>query len=91
MSGPDHDEIAEELGSNVSASEDSFPPKSTPSPFPAAMKKSIKRNKKAENSVAKMLQKVTEYQFAIEQKLLELKEKRFKLEEKQMKRKAQLR
>lgn len=87
-SGPDR---AEELRSNVSASEESSVPKSTPSPSPAAMKRSRKRKEKAENSVAEMLHKVTEYQFATEQKLLELEEKRFKLEEKQMEREAQLR
>lgn len=96
VSGPDHDEITEELASNisasnVSASEESSVPKSTPSPSPAAMKRSRKRKEKAENSVAEMLQKVTEYQFATDQKLLELEEKRFKLEEKQMEREAQLR
>jgi hypothetical protein len=91
VSGPDCDEIAAELGSNVSASEESSVPKSTPSPSPAAMKRSRKRKEKADNSVAEMLQKVTEYQCATEQKLLELEEKRFKLEEKQMEREAQLR
>ena len=91
LSGPDHHEIAEEMESSVSASEGSSVPKSTPSPSPAATKRSRKRKEKAENSVAEMLQKVTEYQFATEQKLLELEEKRFKLEEKQMEREVQLR
>ena len=63
----------------------------TPSPSPTVVKGSRKRKDKAENTVAEMLQKVVECQSATEQKLMELEEKRFKLEEKQMEREIQLR
>ena len=86
---PEHeitDEIAEEFaqesGSIVSASEENSMPKSrtTPSPSPAVIKKPRKRKDKAESTVAEMFQKVAECQSATEQKLMELEEKRFKLD-----------
>ena len=70
---PEHeliDDIPEELGTIVSASEESSVPKSRttmPSPSPAAVKGSRKRKDKAENTVA-------ECQSATEQKLMELEE-----------------
>ena len=52
--------------------------------------KSRKRKDKIE-TVAEMLKKVGECQSATDQKLIELEEKRFKIEEKQMEREAQIR